>query len=116
MDLSSDGKVMFSSFDWGPAESFPYLPRIQSGRIVLRSAQWLIRKNDLGTDSPERFRSALNHWRMQWDGPQHVCIGFGDNRPILDLDPNAQASELSAELSNIPENNSIFVHDVPPPP
>jgi thiopeptide-type bacteriocin biosynthesis protein len=114
MDLSADGKVMFTSFDWGPAESFPYLPRIQSGRIVLRSAQWLIRKNDLETDSPERFRSALNHWRMQWDVPQHVCIGFGDNRLILDLDQDAQASELSAELNKLPENNSIIVQEVLP--
>jgi thiopeptide-type bacteriocin biosynthesis protein len=114
MDLSADGKVMFSSFDWGPAESFPYLPRIQSGRIVLRPAQWLIRKNDLATDSPEGFRTTLNHWRTQWEVPRHVCIGFGDNRLILDLDQDQQAAELRVELHKLPENNSIIVQEVLP--
>jgi thiopeptide-type bacteriocin biosynthesis protein len=114
MDLSADGKVMFSSFDWGPAESFPYLPRIQSGRIVLRPAQWLIRKNDLATDSPERFRTTLNHWRTQWDVPRHVCIGYGDNRLILDLDQDREAAELRAELHKLPENNSFIVQEVLP--
>ncbi len=114
MDLSADGKVMFSSFDWGSAESFPYLPRIQSGRIVLRPAQWLIHKTDLQTDSPEHFKAALSHWRTKWDVPKRVCMGFGDNRLILDLDQDAQAAELSAELRKLPENNSIIVQEVLP--
>jgi thiopeptide-type bacteriocin biosynthesis protein len=114
MDLSADGKVMFSSFDWGPAESFPYLPRIQSGRIVLRPAQWLIRKNDLATDSPESFRTALNHWRSRWEVPRYVCIGFSDNRLTLDLDQDQQAAELRDELQKLPENNSFVVQEVLP--
>ena len=35
VDVSNDARPVFSTFDWGPAESFPFLPRVQVGRVVL---------------------------------------------------------------------------------
>jgi len=114
MDLMFDGKIVFSSFDWGPAEGFPYLPRVQVGRIVLRPAEWRIHKNDFLAKKPEDYRRALTEWRARWDVPQHVCVSFGDNRLVLDLEQDAQVAELAAELRKLPENGAIVVQEVVP--
>jgi len=34
-----DGTAQLTGFDWGPARNFPFLPRIESGRCVLRLAR-----------------------------------------------------------------------------
>jgi len=101
MDISSDGKTLFSSFDWGPAEGFPFLPRVEVGRIVLRPAQWRLHKEDL--------TEGLDRWRREWDVPRHVCLSFGDNRLVLDLDQAAQAAELEAELKKLGDGGGSLV-------
>ena len=56
-EVGQDGSPWLHMFYWGLAELFPYLPRLQSGRIVLRPAQWRLRPGELG-DS--RSTSAVN--------------------------------------------------------
>jgi len=114
MDLAYDGKVVFSSFDWGPAEGFPYLPRVQVGRIVLRPAQWRIEKEDFDLKSLESYLRDLNRWRTVWEVPRHVHLSFGDNRLVIDLDQNPQSAELRAELQRVPDGGSIIVQEVVP--
>ncbi len=113
-ELSNDGKAVLSSFDWGPAESFQYLPRVQSGRIVLRPAQWRIQKGELATESPSAFRSRLDRWRAEWDVPRHISLSVGDNRLILDLDQDVEAGELKAEIQKLSDFQSIIVQEVLP--
>lgn len=104
-EVAHDGKAMLSSFDWGAAEGFPYLPRVQSGRVVLRPAQWRIHKDEwLG----------LPRWRDDWDVPRHVCLSVGDNRLVLDLDQADQAVELDAEVRRLGEGLSVVVQEVVP--
>jgi thiopeptide-type bacteriocin biosynthesis protein len=114
MDLIYDAKAVFSSFDWGPAEGFPYLPRVQVGRIVLRPAQWRIQKEDVDVKSPENCRRDLNRWRDAWDVPQHVYLSFGDNRLVVDLEQDAQAAEIRAELQKLSDGGSIILQEVLP--
>jgi thiopeptide-type bacteriocin biosynthesis protein len=114
MDLSSDGRALFSTFDWGPAEGFPYLPRVQSGRIVLRPAQWRIQQDDLDLKSAEAFRRSLKKWRAAWDAPRHICLTVGDNRLVLDLEDEDQAREIYAELQPLKEGDFIIVQEVLP--
>jgi class I lanthipeptide synthase len=105
-DVAQDGKAVFSSFDWGAAEGFPYLPRVQAGRVVLRPAQWRIHKDDWVD---------LRCWRNEWDVPKHVCLSVGDNRLVLDLDHAAQAAQLEAEIKKLTgEGASIVVQEVVP--
>ncbi|MBW8879505.1 MAG: lantibiotic dehydratase [Acidobacteria bacterium] len=107
MDVSTDGRTLFSSFDWGPAEGFPYLPRVEVGRVVLRPAQWRIQKGDLA--------GGLDRWRDEWEVPRHVCLSFGDNRLVLDLDQAAQATELETELRKLGDSGgAILVQEVLP--
>jgi thiopeptide-type bacteriocin biosynthesis protein len=114
VDLSNDGRAIFSSFDWGPAEFFPHLPRVHAGRIVLRLAQWRIHKDDLTTETADAYRRSLERWREEWDVPRYVFLSAGDNRLVLDLDQGAQAAELRSELQGLPEGGSIIVQEVLP--
>ena len=114
VDVSHDAKAGFSAFDWGPAEPFPYLPRVQVGRVVLRPAQWRLRKEDWPADSPDAFRRTLDRWRAEWDVSRHVCVSVGDNRLVIDLDRGAQAAELRSELRQLPNGAAMVVQEVLP--
>jgi thiopeptide-type bacteriocin biosynthesis protein len=104
IDVSHDGRAMFSTFDWENVENFPYLPRVQAGRTVLRPAQWRIDKSD----------SDVDRWRAEWDVPRHVCLSIGDNRLVLDLDSAPQAQELRAELRKLSDGSALIVQEVLP--
>ena len=113
-DLCHDERALFTTFDWGQAENFPFLPRVQAGRIGLRPAQWRIQKDSLATSSPEAYDRRLKSWRAEWNVPRHVCLSFGDNRLVLDLDHDGQASELRAELLKLPDGGAMTVQEVLP--
>ena len=114
MDLSCDDRALFSTFDWGQAESFPYLPRVQTGRIVLRSAQWRMQNDDFELKAYEAYCRSLKKWRTQWDVPRHICISVGDNRLVLDLDHEDQARELYNELQKLKDGEAMIVQEVLP--
>lgn len=114
VELSFDGKAVFSSFDWGSVDNFPYLPRVQVERIVLRPAQWRIQKDALTIETKAAFRYRLDTWRAEWNVPQYVFLTIGDNRLALDLDQDAQAAELKAELQKLPDGGSVILQEVLP--
>jgi lantibiotic biosynthesis protein len=101
-DLSLDGLTPLSPFDWGPAASLPYLPRVRVGRVVLRVAEWRQRRSGvaraLAVDDERRFGDALRRWRERWAIPRHVYLAAGDNRLLLDLDDVDHADLLRAEV------------------
>ena len=113
-ELSHDGRAALSPFNWEQAEGFPFLPRVQAGRIVLRPAQWRLRKEHLATSSQEAYKCSLQSWRAEWNVPKHVCLSFADNRLVIDLDDTAQAAELRAELLRLPTGGDIIVQEVLP--
>ena len=117
-EVSRDSKALLSAFDWGPASSFPFLPRIQAGRIVLRQAQWridtLTRTHMLPPDSPMTFREALERWREQWQIPRHVYLSMGDNRLLLDLESASQVEELRTEVRHLRNGGHIVLQEVLP--
>jgi thiopeptide-type bacteriocin biosynthesis protein len=110
LQVSHDGAVVFSGFDWGPAEEFPFLPRVRSGRIVLRPAEWKIPKADLHPDRME----AIETWRREWNVPRVVALAAGDNRLVLDLDRPAQARQLLAEAARLPDGRSLVIQEMVP--
>jgi thiopeptide-type bacteriocin biosynthesis protein len=114
VDLSHDATPIMSTFEWGPAESFPYLPRVQHGRVVLRPAQWMIGSDDVATGSNEDFLASLNGWRADWDVPRYVCLSVGDNRLVVDLDSRDQALEIKLELQGAGAGRSVLLQEVLP--
>lgn len=119
-DLRHDGVAQLNSFDWGPAAGLPFLPRVQTGRIVLSPAQWRIdrhtRVSGLPSDTPKSFQRTLRDWRAHWQVPRHVYLSAGDNRLLLDLEDAAQADELRAEACRLQEGAYLVLQEALPAP
>ncbi|MFD8790210.1 lantibiotic dehydratase [Streptomyces vinaceus] len=118
LDVANDGFCQLSHFDWGPARSFPFLPRVQCGRIVLSLAQWRIDPvaEDLAIGSVSGFADALTKWRTCWCVPRYVYLTVGDNRLLLDLDELDHIELLRGEIKNLPEGNRILLQEGLPNP
>jgi len=118
-DLRRDGRAQFSSFDWGSAAGLPVLPRVQVKRVVLCPAQWRIdarARAELAPNSPATFRAGLRSWRTRWQVPRYVYLSFGDNRLLLDLDDEAQADQLRAEIRRLTEGAQLLLQEALPAP
>jgi lantibiotic biosynthesis protein len=116
LDVAADRRAHLSSFNWGPASAFPYLPRIQRGRIVLSLAQWRVTPRDLADAQASDATEGLADWRRTWCVPRHVYLAAGDNRLLLDLQDAASAALLRAELRRLPEHGSVVLQEGLPGP
>jgi class I lanthipeptide synthase len=118
-DLRQDGLAQLSRFDWGPASSLPVLPRVQEGRVVLSLARWRIDSRACEKLSPgnvSEFPARLAAWRQQWQVPRYVYLAYADNRLLLDLEDQAQAAELRAELQKLKDGGHIVLEEALPGP
>jgi thiopeptide-type bacteriocin biosynthesis protein len=101
-EISRDGIAQLSSFDWGPANGYMFLPRVQSGRSILQCAQWRLESTAQGGEAPvekaELFADWLARWRERWRVPRRVYLSWADNRLLYDLDDRAQVDDLRGEL------------------
>ena len=101
--ISQDGMMQLSWFDWGPANGFTFLPRVQSGRSILSCAQWrldLSGRHEAPTNQAKPFAEWLARWRARWlvplprrskpDRSNRACFG--------DLDDPAQVEDLRGEV------------------
>jgi thiopeptide-type bacteriocin biosynthesis protein len=117
-DIGHDGLRLLGWFSWGKAESFPYLPRVRSGRVVLRPAEWKIdfscRERAFPEASPAAFPAQIERWRQTWAVPRHVFLTQGDNRLLLDLACAAQADELRAEIVRLTDGAHVVLQEVVP--
>ena len=118
-DLSRDGRMQLNSFGWGPAAELPFTPRIQSGRVILAAAQWLIdhvtRDASLAPSDPD-FASALARWREAWMVPRRVYLTVADNRLLLDLEVPEQVEQLREELRSLREGAVLVLQEPLPGP
>src|SRR2546425_7424552 len=119
-DVSRDGKTEFMPFDWGPAERFPALPRVTSGRIVLRPAQWHVSARTCAEWSWMRSaspsRDAIDRWRTTWQVPRFVHLGYGDNRLLLDLECPSHIAQLCEEVRRLDANDQLTIQEALPAP
>jgi lantibiotic biosynthesis protein len=118
-DIVEDGIAQLSGFDWGPAFSYPFLPRIVYERCILSPARWRIdlalRDAELGANQSE-FPEKLARFRNSWKVPRHIYLAIGDNRLLLDLDVPDQAEALRVELAKLRSAASIVLHEALPGP
>ena len=114
LDVAGEGRCQLAPFNWGPAAAFPFLPRVQCGRIVLALAQWRIDAAvvELAAEPAVGFVDRLAAWRERWSVPRHVYLAVGDNRLLLDLDDRDHV-EILEEL---PEGHSALLQEALPGP
>src|SRR5581483_11715595 len=119
-EMGQDQVALSSNFQWGDCADFPFLPRIQVGRIVLSLARWRICSQfhlaELTPQHAEDFPAALAAWRKRWDVPRYVYLSLGDNRLLLDLTCPAQAEELRASLHPLKNGEAIVLEEALPGP
>jgi thiopeptide-type bacteriocin biosynthesis protein len=99
--ICQDGMMQLSWFDWGPANGFTFLPRVQSGRSILSCAQWrldLSGRHEAPINAAKPFAEWLARWRTRWLVPRYVYLSWTDNRLLYDLDDPAQVEDLRGEV------------------
>jgi lantibiotic biosynthesis protein len=118
-DMAEDGVAQLSPFDWGPAFSYPFLPRLVYERCIVSPARWRIdtvsRDADLGTH-PREFADRLARFRESWKLPRYCYLAIGDNRLLLDLDAAEQAEVLRVELAALRAGSALMLHEALPGP
>ncbi|MFD2082927.1 lantibiotic dehydratase [Actinopolymorpha cephalotaxi] len=118
-DVGDDATTGLMPFDWGPAGGLPFLPRVRSGRVVLRPAEWRLPRRRateaLRVEDTAAFTVALKRWREEWLVPRHVYLTAADNRLLLDLDDPAQADQIREELRR-PRGSDLVVQEALPGP
>ena len=112
-EVGRDGRAQLGGFSWGPAAGFPYLPRVQAGRVVLRPASWRLGPEVLAGTPTAGLPAVLRRWRDDWAVPRYVRLGGGDRRLLLDLDDPAQAGQVTDELGR---GRPVVLHEAVPGP
>jgi thiopeptide-type bacteriocin biosynthesis protein len=120
-DLAQGQDAVISLFSWGECKAFPFLPRVQVGRVVLSLARWRISTQfhlpELQPqDSPDGFFRSLERWRRRWQVPRYVYLSQGDNRLLLDLTSSPQAEELRATLRVLRQSETLVLEEALPGP
>jgi thiopeptide-type bacteriocin biosynthesis protein len=110
LQVAYDGMIPFTPFDWGPAETFSFLPRVQAGRVVLRPAEWKISKEVMDLHGT----GTLDKWRIEWDVPRYIFLTVGDNRLVLDLDLPDHVKQIMAGVKTLKNGQSLLIQEVLP--
>ncbi|MGW2491410.1 lantibiotic dehydratase [Streptomyces sp. NPDC001606] len=93
----------YAPWDWGPAGSAPFWPRVRYGRMVLAPATWRLDelREHTGLD-PARWAEAVRHWRERWRAPQQLVLTRADLRLPVDLSESWHRELLRDALSKDP--------------
>ena len=114
LDVEADRHPALSPFDWGSLAGSPFLPRVQSGRVVLAPAQWQLPAETMPEDA-RAFADALAGWRCDWNVPRHVYLAVADNRLLLDLDTDVAVSILREEARrDATGSHGLVLHEALP--
>jgi class I lanthipeptide synthase len=118
LEAPTDGRARLSAFDWGGTASFPFLPRVQRGRIVLALARWRVDASVIAAAGgpPDAFAGALGEWRGRWRMPAEVYLAAADNRLLLDLDDHDDVDLLRQELRGLQPGRRVYLQEALPGP
>lgn len=98
--LQGQNMAPWLTWDWGPLESAPFVPRVAVGRLVLSRARWLLRGVELAPLAKARgdeIYLAVQRLRDQRRLPRYIVLADRDNELLVDLD-NVLSVESFVEL------------------
>ncbi|MGW7529091.1 lantibiotic dehydratase [Streptomyces sp. NPDC054783] len=103
IEVGRDAHRSYAPWDWGPATSAPFLPRVRYGRVVLAPATWRLDelREHTGLD-PAGWAEAVRHWRERWRAPQQLVLTRADLRLPVDLSESWHRELLRDALSKDP--------------
>jgi len=118
-EVSRDGIAQPGAFSWGSAAGYPFLPRVQSGRIILQCAQWRLEPRIQGQvrlDRSNEFAAWFARWRERWRVPRRVYMSWADNRLLYDLDDPEQVDDLHSEMVRKKSHAQCLLQEALPGP
>jgi thiopeptide-type bacteriocin biosynthesis protein len=104
------------TWDWGPLEDAPFLPRVVSGRLVLCRARWNVTEAELralGQASDIGQFAAVQAWRAGRRLPRYVALADLDNELVIDLDNVLSVAALAHQLRG--RRQAVLVEMFPDP-
>jgi thiopeptide-type bacteriocin biosynthesis protein len=118
-DIGNEGVAQLTSFDWGPASGFRFLPRVQSARSILRCAQWrleIVAQAEAPIDRSKSFAEWFARWRERWRVPRRAYLSLMDNRLLYDLEDPAHVEDLRGELGRAQGQGQCLLQEALPGP
>jgi thiopeptide-type bacteriocin biosynthesis protein len=104
------------TWDWGPLQDAPFLPRVVSGRLVLCRARWNVTEAELRalgqTRGADQF-AAVQGWRAERQLPSYVALADRDNELVIDLDNVLSVAALAHQLRG--RRQAVLVEMFPDP-
>jgi thiopeptide-type bacteriocin biosynthesis protein len=104
------------TWDWGPLQDAPFLPRVVSGRLVLCRARWNVTEAELRalgqTRGVDQF-AAVQAWRAERRLPRYVALADRDNELVIDLDNVLSVAALAHHLRG--RRQAVLVEMFPDP-
>jgi len=119
-EIGRDGVAQINGFDWGAANGCAFLPRVQSGRIILHSARWrldlFVGQGRVPVDDAKKFVDWFGRWRERWRVPRYVYLSAGDNRLLCDLELAEHVDDLQRELRRPRQGSQCLLEEALPGP
>ncbi|MBS1955276.1 MAG: lantibiotic dehydratase [Cyanobacteria bacterium SZAS-4] len=113
--IATDGQPKLESFDWGPAASLSFLPRVRYGKFVLRLASWDLKglQTSFEAKSDQNFALRVREWRKHSNMPAQIQIAnspYTDNLLFLDLD-DVLDLELLEQMVRKGTNSQLIAYE-----
>jgi thiopeptide-type bacteriocin biosynthesis protein len=102
--LQRQDAVPWLAWDWGPLHEAPFLPRVVSGKLVLRRARWNVTEAELQALGQARGAgqfAAVQAWRAERRLPRYVALlalADPDRELVIDLDNVLSVAALAHQL------------------
>jgi lantibiotic biosynthesis protein len=114
--LQRQDAVPWLAWDWGPLNDAPFLPRVVSGRLVLRRARWNVTGAELralGQASGAGQFATVQAWRAERRLPRYVALANRDRELVIDLDNVLSVAALAHQLRK--RRQAVLVEMFPGP-
>jgi thiopeptide-type bacteriocin biosynthesis protein len=116
-ELNLDRRCLLTQLQWESVSRFPFLPRLQVGRVVISLARWLLARDmlpDSAIQDAGRFAGWFERWCAEWQVPRRVYLRLDDERLLLDLTVSAHVDELRREIAGLPAGGAVVISEVLP--